>query len=256
MTINTSSSTDYQGSIVHVEDQVWTGDKSVTQRESEVKLHHVEPHQSIVMFEEQACATDPLRQQYHLQVPSKDTTKDSIAGVEVQLKDSTGTLVATTTTALDGSYSFRDVEPGHYHLQFTAPTGYAFTFPTLLGEEHTPHSASTITQLKQKITLESGEFNDSLGAGLILTKILVDPVPCNASVQNAKAELESMENNTVTLVEQSAVSVTPSDVSRDNITAITATNGTVETKTLSGDYKAAFAALVSYLNALNSLQLT
>jgi large repetitive protein len=52
-----------------------------------------------------------------------------VAGVTVRLLDSTGNLVAATTTAANGSYKFVDVPFGAYTVEFVPPTGQALTRP-------------------------------------------------------------------------------------------------------------------------------
>ena len=53
-----------------------------------------------------------------------------LAGVTVNLLDATGTtVVRTTTTASDGSYSFADPAAGSYRVQVVDPTGYSGTTP-------------------------------------------------------------------------------------------------------------------------------
>jgi len=54
----------------------------------------------------------------------KDGADTALAGVTIQLQDNGGTVVATTTTAADGSYSFSNLAPGTYSvLEPTQPTG-------------------------------------------------------------------------------------------------------------------------------------
>ncbi len=57
--------------------------------------------------------------------PADDTLNPSeagVGGVTVQLLDSAGTVVATTTTAADGSYSFADLAPGPYQVMVDPAT--------------------------------------------------------------------------------------------------------------------------------------
>ncbi|MBL8999268.1 MAG: carboxypeptidase regulatory-like domain-containing protein, partial [Gemmatimonadetes bacterium] len=60
-------------------------------------------------------------------VDNNNTGDTPIAGVTVQLKDSTGTVVQTTTTDANGNYSFGNLLPGTYTVTCTtcaAPTGF------------------------------------------------------------------------------------------------------------------------------------
>jgi large repetitive protein len=47
-----------------------------------------------------------------------------IAGVVIQLQDTNGVVIATTTTGADGRYSFPDIEAGNYVLVEIQPDGY------------------------------------------------------------------------------------------------------------------------------------
>ncbi|MEY2978088.1 MAG: SdrD B-like domain-containing protein [Prochlorotrichaceae cyanobacterium] len=285
MITNTSTSTDYQDSIASVEDEVCTEHTPFIQEESGVGGYCVEETESSAMLEVPSVVNSPLGHQQspglavktdsvtqplantqldidkliledfatdETQVPSED----SIEGVEVQLKDATETIIATTTTTVDGSYSFTGLEPGLYHLQFTAPMGYAFTFPSFLGDNPALSSESAITELSQSITLASGEFNDTLGAGLILTRILEDTIPLDISAETPQTDID-LDRATVPSIKRSADSVTYLEDEG------TAPSLIVEGKQqqsgqglIQGDYKITLAGLVSYLKALNSLQLT
>ncbi|WP_457664695.1 SdrD B-like domain-containing protein [Thiolapillus sp.] len=50
-----------------------------------------------------------------------------IGGVTVVLRDSNGAIVATTTTAADGTYSFGNVAPGDYTIEETDPMNHTST---------------------------------------------------------------------------------------------------------------------------------
>ncbi len=59
----------------------------------------------------------------------QDAGEPGIGGVIVNLLDSTGKVVKTTTTTSAGAYSFQlyTPKPTTYSVQFVAPTGYSFT---------------------------------------------------------------------------------------------------------------------------------
>ncbi len=52
-----------------------------------------------------------------------DPSEEGIAEVTVDLLDASGDVIATTRTALDGTFSFTGVEPGSYTLQISDNTG-------------------------------------------------------------------------------------------------------------------------------------
>jgi hypothetical protein len=55
-----------------------------------------------------------------------DGVETGLGGVTVYLLDATGYFVASTTTLNDGTYSFENVAPGDYRIQFEKPFGYNF----------------------------------------------------------------------------------------------------------------------------------
>ncbi len=62
---------------------------------------------------------------------TRDGGDIGIAGVIVTLKDAIGTVVATTTTAADGSYGFFGLPAASYQVEETQPAGYASSTPNL-----------------------------------------------------------------------------------------------------------------------------
>ena len=57
----------------------------------------------------------------------QDGDEFGIADVAVSLYNSSGTLIATTTTDNMGAYAFNNLVPGDYYLEFTPPAGYGIT---------------------------------------------------------------------------------------------------------------------------------
>ena len=57
----------------------------------------------------------------------RNTSEIGMSGITVNLLDATGLVVATTVTAMDGTYSFTNVAAGQYRVQFVPPMGYSFT---------------------------------------------------------------------------------------------------------------------------------
>ncbi|MGL4424027.1 MAG: SdrD B-like domain-containing protein, partial [Gemmataceae bacterium] len=64
-----------------------------------------------------------------------DTAEAGIAGVTVNLLNSTGTVVGTTTTDTAGNYVFNNLTPGTYTFRVTGPTG-------LVSSTGTPNSVT------------------------------------------------------------------------------------------------------------------
>ena len=57
----------------------------------------------------------------------QDNNEVGIPNVTVRLFDCSENIIATTITNAAGLYNFSNVTPGLYHLQFYAPTGFAFS---------------------------------------------------------------------------------------------------------------------------------
>lgn len=103
----------------------------------------------------------------------QDADEAGVAGAKVNLHDgATGTVIASTVTAADGSYSFTGLAAGGYYVTFEAPEGFAFTPPDI-GDDAAdsdavlPDPFDPTLGRSQTVTLAAGEFNPTLDAGLI-----------------------------------------------------------------------------------------
>ena len=94
----------------------------------------------------------------------QDAGEAGIGGVTVQLKDSAGKVVQTTTTAADGKYSFT-ADPGAYTVSVTAPTGFQFTGKDV-GSDDNKDSDFASNGQSGSITLNAGDNDTSVDAGL------------------------------------------------------------------------------------------
>ena len=93
----------------------------------------------------------------------QDPGESGRAGVTVQLLDTNLNVLATTTTDSDGQYSFAQVAPGSYYIQFAPPSGEAFT---------TQGQGSVVDPTDGRSSLLSvspGQALSSIDAGLIQT---------------------------------------------------------------------------------------
>lgn len=94
-----------------------------------------------------------------------------VNGVTVKLYDASNTLVATTTTANDGSgnagyYLFENLRPGDYQVEFVKPDGFVFTAADQVGDS-LDSDANTVTGRTATVTLQAGDNDLSVDAGLI-----------------------------------------------------------------------------------------
>ncbi|KAB2964537.1 SdrD B-like domain-containing protein [Zoogloea sp.] len=65
----------------------------------------------------------------------QDAGEAGIPGATVKLLDASGNVVATTQTDANGNYLFKDLTPGSYAVQFTAPAGCGFTIKDAGGND-------------------------------------------------------------------------------------------------------------------------
>jgi uncharacterized repeat protein (TIGR01451 family) len=63
----------------------------------------------------------------------QDNGEAGVAGVEVRLYTSGGTLVASQNTNSNGNYLFTDLQPGAYYVEFASVAGYPFTHYNISG---------------------------------------------------------------------------------------------------------------------------
>ncbi|MFO1194046.1 MAG: SdrD B-like domain-containing protein [Rhodoferax sp.] len=111
----------------------------------------------------------------------QDDGQTGVNGVTVRLLRPDGTVVATTTTANDGSgnpgyYLFSNLVPGDYKVEFVKPAGYAFTSADQGANDGTDSDANTSTGQTIVTTLVSGENDLSWDAGLVKLASLGDYV--------------------------------------------------------------------------------
>ena len=68
-----------------------------------------------------------------------------VEDVVVELVTTDGTVVATGTTAADGSYAFRNVPPGNYTVRFITPADSSLTFADQGSDETTDSDVNAVT---------------------------------------------------------------------------------------------------------------
>ena len=114
----------------------------------------------------------------------QDAGEPGLDGVTVRLLDAAGTVLAVTTTAGGGLYSFPGLVAsatfGNYRIQFdssTSTTAYAFTVPaSAAGTPATDSDADPATGLSGPVTVTSGSFAADVDAGLYVPVALGNTV--------------------------------------------------------------------------------
>ncbi len=99
----------------------------------------------------------------------QDPGEPGVPDVTVNLCDADGTVIATTTTAADGSYIFEGLAPGDYCVCFdltTLPSGYVPTEPNR-GDDATDSDASPTSGHTHITNLEPGEHDPTLDLGIV-----------------------------------------------------------------------------------------
>ncbi|NNF56078.1 MAG: DUF11 domain-containing protein, partial [Acidimicrobiales bacterium] len=97
----------------------------------------------------------------------QDGGETGVGGITVNLLDGSGTQISTTTTAGDGSYSFTDLAPGDYQIEFV-PSGVYGLAPQDSGSDDALDSdADPSTGRTAVFTLLSDEAIDHVDAGVI-----------------------------------------------------------------------------------------
>lgn len=92
----------------------------------------------------------------------QDTNEPGISGVTVQLKNTSGTVIATATTDLNGYYQFTGLAAATYTVVFTTPSGYTPSSSNVGSNDDVDSDpvSGTVT-----VVLASGASNQTIDAG-------------------------------------------------------------------------------------------
>ena len=97
----------------------------------------------------------------------QDSGEVGVPNVTVNLYKSDGTPAGSTTTNSDGLYTFTNLAPGDYYVEFLLPTGYKFTLQNQ-GTDDVDSDADPTTGKTITTTLDAGETDLTWDAGLHL----------------------------------------------------------------------------------------
>ena len=98
----------------------------------------------------------------------QDANEPGIPGVTVKLLNSGGNVIATTTTNSSGNYSFTNLSPSTYQVQFVLPSGYVYTKYLQGTNTAVDSNANPANSGKSgTITLAAGQTDNTWDAGLV-----------------------------------------------------------------------------------------
>ncbi|PZW48015.1 putative repeat protein (TIGR01451 family)/fimbrial isopeptide formation D2 family protein [Humitalea rosea] len=149
-----------------------------------------------------------------------DAGEAGVAGLEVQLLSTTGTVMATTHTAPDGTYGFANLAPGDYQVKFVTTGAQMITLANQGLNDTKDSDAAQNTGITGIVTLVAGQTDLTVDAGIYLPVTIGDRafVDVNANgIQDAGDP--GLSGVTVTLLDGSGMAIagktTTTDVNGD-----------------------------------------
>ena len=110
----------------------------------------------------------------------QDANDGGVPGVKVILYDGTGVKLKETTTDSTGTYSFDDLYPGEYIVEFVPPAGTILTINGQ-GTSATDSNPDPTTRRTPRITLGADQRDATIDAGLVLLPTTTPPAVAPAS---------------------------------------------------------------------------
>ncbi|MDO5631676.1 MAG: SdrD B-like domain-containing protein [Paracoccus sp. (in: a-proteobacteria)] len=167
-----------------------------------------------------------------------DNNEPGIAGQTVQLLNAAGVVIATTTTAADGSYRFTNLDAGNYSVQFpTTANGRVLTQQDVGNDDTVDSDASQTTGRTGSYTVNVGDNVTDVDAGY--------KDPGTASLGDyvwVDSNRNGIQDNGDT--GRAGVTVTLYDAATGAVVATTTTDANGKylfTGLLAGDYQVGFA---------------
>ncbi len=130
----------------------------------------------------------------------QDAGEPVVPNVTVKLYAADGTtLLGTTTTNASGIYSFTNLYPADYIVEFTRPSGYKFT-PIDQGADNAVDSdANQATGRTAAVTLPANTYNDTIDAGIYRPAAIGNFVWLDANIDGIQAGETGVDGATVKL---------------------------------------------------------
>jgi hypothetical protein len=175
----------------------------------------------------------------------QDTGEPGIVGVQVDLKNSGGVIVDTTTTGPGGIYAFTGITPGDYSVVFTMPAGYIITKQDQGGDDAKDSDTAVITGSTSTFTLVTGDNNIDIDTGMYRPSTISNFVWEDLDGDGIQDGGEvGIDNVTVTLRDSGGVVVS---------TQTTAGGGLYQfTNLIPGSYTVTFTTPAGYIGSLQN----
>ena len=142
----------------------------------------------------------------------QDAGEAGIANTTVNLLDTAGNVITTTTTDGNGLYSFSNLQPGDYKVQFIQPNGFNGVSPVNAGSNDAVDSDGLITDV---VNLSAGENDTTVDAGFYKTASLGDFVfndVNNNGIQDvAEAGVAGVKVELISPIDGSVIATTTTD---------------------------------------------
>ncbi|MFN6441497.1 MAG: SdrD B-like domain-containing protein [Nostoc sp. DedSLP01] len=167
----------------------------------------------------------------------QDAGEIGIGNATVNLLDTAGNVITTTTTDGNGLYSFSNLQPGDYKVQFVQPNGFNGVSPVNIGSNDAIDSNGLITDV---INLSPGENDTTIDSGFYKTASLGDFVFNDANNNGIQDAGEAgVAGVTVQLIN-------PVDGSVISTTTTNANGGYSFSGLTPGDYQVKFTSPTGY----------
>ncbi|OKH38898.1 hypothetical protein NIES2101_35770 [Calothrix sp. HK-06] len=168
----------------------------------------------------------------------QEASEAGIANATVKLLDVAGNVIATTTTDANGLYSFNNLSPGDYKVQFVQPDGFNGVSVANVGANDEIDSDGLISDV---VNLSPGENDTTVDSGFYKTASLGDKVfndANNNGIQDAgEVGVNGVKVQLINPVDGSVIGTTTTD-----------TNGAYTFSGLKpGDYQVKFTSPTGYI---------
>jgi choice-of-anchor A domain-containing protein/uncharacterized repeat protein (TIGR01451 family)/TQXA domain-containing protein len=156
----------------------------------------------------------------------QDNGEPGLANVTVRLFDCSDNVIATTVTDNTGHYSFTNLTPGSYYVQFFPPSGYSFSPQTQGSNTSVDSDPDRITGKTVCKALAAGDNDITIDAGMYETASTYADLSLTKTADKTNVQNNDVVTYTITVTNNgpnNATGVTVSDVLPAGLQFISAT---------------------------------